>query len=209
MPPEERMLDTLAPLETLEAVIQPSHTALLVIDVQNDFCGDNCQAMVPRLAKLIQTARDANVYVIYVQNSVHPGGLSSSPSEIARRKILNMREDVTVDGTAGQEFVSAIAPRPSDPVVRKHRMNSFLGTDLDMLLRCRGIKSIVTTGVATHGCVMNTSYAAVMNDYYVVVVEDCVASVQQSAHDLALSVLRNGIHYVRTAEQVSDIWRKQ
>ncbi len=198
-----------APFETLAETVRPPHTALLVIDVQNDLCTENCRTMLPRLKTLIRAARGVGVFVVYVQNSTLPDHSSVSPSEIARRRILGMRNDVTVDGTPGQDFVDVVAPLLDDPVIRKHRMNSFLGTDLDMLLRWRGIKTVVCTGVATHGCVMNTSYAAVGNDYYAVVAEDCVASGQQQAHDLALNVLRGGVHYVVASEALMAAWEQR
>jgi nicotinamidase-related amidase len=194
------------PFESLAETVDPTHTALLVIDVQNDLCGANCQAMLLQLKAFIRTAREAGVFVIYVQNSTTADQASVTPSEVARRRILGMRTDVTVDGTPGQDFVAAVAPHPGDPIVRKHRMNSFLGTDLKMLLRWHDIKSVVLTGVATHGCVMNTAYAAVGNDYYTVVVEDCVAAQQSRSHDLALQVLRGGIHYVVPSQAVLDAW---
>lgn len=201
------MLEALTPFETLEQTVRPSHTALLVIDVQHDLCGPACQAMVPQLKALIEKARSAGVYIVYVQNSVHPDGLTISPSEIARRRLLGLKVEITVDGTSGQDFVAEIAPEPGDPVVRKHRMNSFIGTDLDMLLRCRGIKTVLITGVSTHGCVINTSYAAVNNDYYVVVAEDCVASRVSDAHDVALSVMRTSVHYVVESRRLIAIWQ--
>lgn len=195
-----------APFETLEETVLPSHTAVLVIDVQRDLCGPDCQAMLPRLKALIERAQTAGAYVVYVQNSVHPDGLTLSPSEIARRRLLGLKVEVTVDGTEGQEFVSEIAPRLGDAVVRKHRMNSFIGTDLEMLLKCRGIKTVLITGVSTHGCVINTSYAAVNNDYYVVVAEDCVASRVINAHELALSAMKNSVHYVVDSRRILAIW---
>jgi len=194
------------PLETLEEAVQPAHTALLVIDVQRDLCGPDCQRMLPRLRGMIDAARTAGAYVVYVQNSVHPGGLTLSASEIARRRLHGLPVKVTVDGTAGQEFVAEVAPKPIDPVVRKHRMNSFIGTDLDMVLKCRGIKTVLVTGVSTHGCVINTSYAAVNNDYYVVVLEDCVAARVSAAHEAALAAMRTSLHFVVDSDRVRSIW---
>lgn len=195
------------PFETFGETLRPQHTALLVIDVQRDLCGPDCQAMLPRLKAVIDAARRAGVYVVYVQNSVHPDGLTVSASETARRQLLGLKVEVTVDGTPGQEFVAEIAPQSGDPVVRKHRMNSFIGTDLDLLLRCRQIKSVVITGVSTHGCVINTSYAAVNNDYYVAVVQDCVASRVFAAHEAALAAMRTLLHYVVDSRTLLGVWK--
>ena len=84
-----------APFESLAETIHPRHTALLVIDVQNDLCGANCQAMLPRLKSLIRATREAGAFVIYVQNSTVADHTSISPSEIARRRNEDVGEVLT------------------------------------------------------------------------------------------------------------------
>jgi nicotinamidase-related amidase len=196
------------PLETLESIIKPAHTALLVIDVQNDFYIPKWEEMLPRLKRVIEAARSAGTFIVYIQNVVLLNELSNSPADVARRRKHNMKAAVTVDGTWGCQIAKQIAPQPDDPVIRKHRMNSFLGTSLDLLLRNRGIKTVVCTGTATHGCVINTAYAAVMSDYYVVVVEDCVSAGQLDLHEASLVLLKNAMHYVIDAAEVIDIWSR-
>ncbi|SRR5579883_2229499 len=199
---------TLALHETLEATIDPAHTALLVIDVQNDFCRDEPrQAMIPHIARVLDAARASAVEVVYLQNTVLPDGLSDSPADLARRRKLGINTDVTVDGTWGQQIVDPLAPRPTDPVVRKHRLSGFIGTTLDILLRSRGIETIVCTGTATHGCVINTAYAAIAHNYYVVVVEDCVASWRPDLHESALFLMRNTVNYVVDSAQLIQAWQ--
>jgi ureidoacrylate peracid hydrolase len=191
--------------ETLGDMVNPAHTALLVIDVQNDLCPPSYEPTIVRLSSLLTAARKAGVFIVYVQNSVVPG-LTNSQSEIARREKLGLRVDVTLFGSEGERFVKAIAPLEEDVVVRKHRLNAFEGTDLNMLLRNRGIETIVCTGVATHGCVTGTSYAAQGMDYYVVVVEDCVDSWQKDLHQASLLVLRNTMNDVTSSDKLVDLW---
>jgi nicotinamidase-related amidase len=193
---------------TLEEIVSPAHAALLVVDVQKDLCPPSYAPMLPRLRRVIEAARKANVYVVYVQNVVLPGGLSHSPSEISRRTALGMRLEYTLEGSPGADFMEEIAPQPGDPVVRKHRLNSFEGTSLDLLLRNRGIQSIVCTGVATHGCVISTSYAAVALSYYVVPVSDCVASWQQDLHEASLLLMRHTMHRVVDSAELIRVWRR-
>ena len=194
--------------ETLEDVTNPNHSALVIIDVQNDLCHEDCQAMLPRLEQLISAARSAGVEVIYVQNTTLLGGVSESPVQIARRRKAGRRPDVTVDGTWGHQFVDRISPHETDTVVRKHRMNCFEGTDLDLLLRIRGIETVVCAGVATHGCVLSTSTAAVAKDYYTVVVSDCSASWDEELHDSAVRLLEGVAHYVVTADELLEVWKR-
>jgi nicotinamidase-related amidase len=199
---------TLAIYDTLEETVAPAHTALLVTDVQNDFCRDQPrQAMIPHIARLLDTARQSGVEVVYIQNTVLPDGLSDSPADLARRRKLGIDTNVTIDGTWGQQIVDQLAPRPKDPVVRKHRLSGFIGTTLDILLRSRGIETIVCTGTATHGCVINTAYAAIAHNYYVVVAEDCVASWRQDLHESALFLMRSTVNYVVDSAQLMRAWQ--
>src|SRR5438874_7559438 len=99
------MAPTLALYETLAETVAPAHTALLVIDVQNDFCRDEPrQAMIPRIARVVQAARDSGVEVVYIQNTVLPDGLSDSPADLARRRKLGINTDITIDATWGQQI---------------------------------------------------------------------------------------------------------
>jgi ureidoacrylate peracid hydrolase len=194
-------------IEDFAPTVHPSHTALLIIDVQNDFCRDEPRkAMIPRIRRLLDGARAAGVTVIYVQNTVLPRGLSDSPSDIARRRKLGINTEVTIDGTWGQRFVDELTPAESEPVIRKHRLSALINTTLDTVLRSRGIRTIICTGTATHGCVINTAYAAIALNYYVVVVEDCVASWRADLHESALFLMRNTINYVVDSQRLLESW---
>jgi ureidoacrylate peracid hydrolase len=203
------MSEELQLLGTFESVLKPGHTALLVIDVQNDFRVQQWEEMLPRLQRVIAAARSGGVFVVYIQNIVLANGLSNSAADVARRLKHGMKSAVTIDETWGCQFAEQIAPQANDPIIRKHRMNSFLGTSLDLLLRNREIKTVVCTGTATHGCVMNTAYSAVMSDYYVVVVEDCVSAGRPDLHEASLILLKNAMHYVVDSAQVIGIWQPE
>lgn len=195
--------------EDLGSTVAASHTALLVIDVQNDFCRDAPrQAMIPRIRRLLDVARSASTLVIYVQNTVLPGGASDSPSDLARRRKLGINTDVTIEGSDGWRIVDALQPQPGDPIIRKHRLSALTGTTLDTILRSHGIRTIVCTGTATHGCVINTAYAAIALNYYVVVAEDCVATWKPDLHEAALHLMRSTINYVVDSESLMAIWQQ-
>jgi nicotinamidase-related amidase len=192
--------------QSLEETVDPAHTALVVIDVQNDFCLPTYGPMIARLQRLLDAARNAGLFIVYVQNTVLPG-LSNSPAEIARRQKLGLPVEVTLPGSEGEQIVAAISPKPDEVTVRKHRLNAFEGSDLEMLLRSQGTETVVITGVATHGCVTGTSYAAQGLNYYVVVVEDCVESWKQDLHDAALHVLRGTMNYVTSSDTLIRTWK--
>ena len=106
------------------------------------------------------------------------------------------------EGSWGSEFYAGLQPLPGDLVVTKHRYSAFIGTDLDMLLRARGFKSLLITGVGTGMCVFHTLTVGFMLDYYITLVEDCCATTYgPTAHNEAVALVKK--HYGR----VPRLWR--
>ena len=194
--------------ESIVPLVQPPRAALLVIDVQKDFVTAPMQPMLRALAELLARARDAGVMIVYVQNFVMKNGQSHTPAERTRRGKLGLPMEVTVDGTPGQEFVDEIAPQAGEPVVRKLRLNAFHGTHLETLLRAHNIETVLITGVATHGCVTGTSYAAQARDFTVVVIDDCVATWSDELHESALRVLGGTMTAVIDSSTLAECWTR-
>src|SRR5215467_6722619 len=178
---------------TLEELADPRHTALIIVDMQHDFCEPGgafdqlgidlsmYPPMIPRLARLISAARGVGVPVVYVQMTVLPGRRSESPAQIRFNLRLHLASHgeaapllYTIEGTPGHAIIAALSPRQDDLIVRKYRSSGFWGTNLDMLLRSNGIETVIMTGCTTEGCVESTARDALFTDYYVVVAEDCV-----------------------------------
>ena len=100
-----------------------------------------------------------------------------------------------------------LRPLPNEAIVSKHRYGAFESTDLDVVLRAKGIRCVVMTGVATNVCVETTARQAFMRDYYVVFTNDCTATYTQADHD---ATLRNIDHYfgqVVSGEEVIACWQ--
>lgn len=174
-------------LSSLKKKVDPRHSALLVVDVQNDDChtegliakrgGDvsAVQKMLPGLIRFISQARKAKVPIIFVRHSVSPWTTSEVRLEILTKHNISLNEMGEQEGTWGAEFCQII-PEPGDCIVTKHRYNAFIDTDLDLVLRSKGIKTVIMTGVSRNCCVAYTAIDASMRDYYVVFVRDCTAS---------------------------------
>ncbi len=210
------------PLDTLEKKIRPAHTALIVIDVQNDFCADagvmaqegfdvsEAQAMAARLPPILAAARAAGVLVVFVRNvysSEHNFYLSDVWLEQASRKRDGSytRRPVCQDGTWEGDFYGEVHPEPGDPVVTKHRFNAFRNTDLDTILRANGVRTIVMTGVATNVCVESTLRDGFFNGYYIVLPEDCVGSSAQILHDATIENVRATFGEVTSLAELTAI----
>lgn len=208
-------------LETLEEQIAPKHTALIIVDVLNDFAHPEgffaregfyvpgkslVPAMLPRLERLLAAARSTNVMSIFVQAVYDPKYLS--PATVQRYRIMGEYNNSCLEGTWGDDFYGNIRPdgRPQEIVVKKHRYSAFWGTNLDMILRSNGIKTLVMTGVATGGCVESTTRDGFFNGYYVVSVEDCCADKDRERHDSSLRYMGQSYGYVVTSQEIMRTW---
>lgn len=202
-------------LRTLDEKVDPRHAALVVIDVQNDFChGEGAmakngadvtpmQAMVPRLNRLIQSARRAGVLVIFVRVTHTP----EDDSDVWLERNLNRQHYICRDGSWGAEWY-LVSPVEGEPVVVKHRYSAFTGTVLDDLLSARGVKSLILTGTTTDMCVESTARDGFMRDYYVVFVDDCTATSLPADHERTLERMTRTFGLVATADQIDAVWAK-
>lgn len=208
----------------LAELVDPAHAALVLVDMQRDFIDADgafaglgadlsmYPAMRPRLAALLDAARSAEVLVVHIQMTALPGRGSDSPAQL--RFNLRMHSSLraggpalryTEVGTPGREFAAEFLPRPGELVVPKWRSSAFFGTNLDLLLRSNGIKTVLVTGCTTEGCVESTARDALFSDYYVVVVEDCVASDDRRQHEASLLLMRHRFDLAGSAE-VARLW---
>lgn len=209
----------------LAEIIDPGHTALIVVDMQNDFIEPDgvfgklgidlsmYDESSPRLAELLAAARLAGTLIIHLQNTALPNRLSDSPAQLrfALRMHAEARDEgpalrYTIPGTPGHEFVPQFAPIGDELVVRKYRSSGFWGTNLDMLLRSNGIKSVVVGGCTTEGCIESTARDALFNDYYVVIAEDAVASDDREQHDASMLLMRHRFDIATTAS-IGSVWQ--
>jgi ureidoacrylate peracid hydrolase len=202
-------------LKTPQERWDPRWAALIVVDVQNDFAspkgaaaerGEDVSesiAMVPRLVRLIDEARRVGLTIIYVQ-TFH-GEWTDTPSWIYResqkKKLNSCRE-----GTWGAEFYDGIKPLASERIVVKHRYSAFINTDMNTVLRAKGIESVLVTGIATNVCVETTARDAYMFDYYVTMVGDCAAAYDQKSHEGTLENMRRHFGLVADSNEIIKTW---
>ena len=142
----------------LEDQVNPEHTALLVIDPQNDFCANDgalirimgwdpsrIQGSVPRLNRFIEKVRDAQLTVVWTKSIVDP--IRSKPSYKARGFMQEAKSKLiepVKEATDGSEWYSdVLKPLDNEYVITKYHYDAFADTDLDLLLRGRGIKTLL------------------------------------------------------------------
>jgi nicotinamidase-related amidase len=201
----------------LHELVTPLHTALVVVDVQNDFVIKDgklaCPEMVSNLKSLIDSARRVGVPVIYLQDTLLPRRFSDSAPYF--RKYMRMMasddpkqvKDEAVYGTWGHEIIEEIKPYPEETRIIKYRSDGFIGTGLDLILRSNQIKTTIMTGVVTGGCVKATVTSAA-NEYFVVIAEDCVWDESKERHENALLEMRRRYDVVK-AQDIITIWNDE
>ncbi len=212
---------------TLEELVDPKHTALLLIDMQNgyvtqgglfDRLGEDRSAVlaiVPRVKRVLEVARSSGVFIIYVQMTRYPELWTESPASLRMFLLRSGYQEGdpteklpshTNIGTRDWAIVDEVAPLQNEVIVRKHRPSAFIGTDMDQILRSNGIKTVVLVGAVTEGCVMATAKDAQLMDYYTMLVQDCVGSGNKKNCDAALLLMSRDMD-LPSSEDVIKIWK--
>jgi ureidoacrylate peracid hydrolase len=200
--------------------IAPAHTALLIVDMQKDFCIETMatagtgrdlsrtKAIIPSLARLRRGARDAGALVVHIGFLTLPHHLSDGGPWLAqRRRSPYANEAIAMEGSEGAEFVDELAPEDGEVTVRKHRYSGFAGTSLDLILRARGVRTCIVAGVSTNVCVESTFRVAFDLGYYVVVPRDATASWSLELGEAALANVTHRFGLVTTVDEIIALWR--
>src|SRR3954454_19390588 len=153
--------------------IDPDRTAMIVVDMQNDFVAAGAametpaaRVMVPKLADALKACRSAGIRVIYTAHVHRRDGSDMGLFDDMHPPIAN--RTALVDGTPGVEIYPELAPAPGEHVIKKHRYSGFFGTDLDIILREWGIGTVIISGTATEKCCRAQARDAMFRNYRVV-----------------------------------------
>lgn len=194
--------------------LDPARTAVIVVDMQNDFVApggmfdaagidiSGGRATIEPIRRTLAAGRAAGVAVVYLRMEFRADfsdlGAADSPNAIKHRFLgVGPRDDgaptssMLVRGTWNTAIVDELAPEAGDIVVSKQRFSGFYNTELDTILRGRGVRSLILTGVTTSICVDSTLRDAAFRDYQCLLLEDCCAepigaNAARSNHDATL-----------------------
>jgi nicotinamidase-related amidase len=162
---------------------QHANTALLVMDLQNGIVSrfaENEAVLLP-LQKALETARQHNMLVVYVRVAFREGYPEVSPRNKTFSALSKMGSGMTITDDSTQIHHS-VEPKANEPIVTKLRVSAFAGSDLEVILRGRGIDHLILTGIATSGVVLSTLREAADKDYALTVLSDACLDADPEVH---------------------------
>jgi ureidoacrylate peracid hydrolase len=200
--------------------IDPGETAVLVVDMQNDFGSEGgmfhragidismIQRAVAPTAATLRAARTAGIKVVYLKMGFQPdlsdAGSAESPNRVRHLRLGVGQPSRSPSGAASRilirdtwntDIVPQLTPESGDSVIYKHRFSGFYQTDLDVTLKSLGVRNLIVTGCTTSVCVESTIRDAMFRDYCCVLLEDCTAEpigegLPRSNHEASLLVIQ-------------------
>ena len=210
----------------------PSTTAVVVVDMQNDFASPGgmfdragipiagIQAIVPNVRAVLDVARRSGMFVAYLRMAFQPdladSGFPTSPTWL-KHAAFHVGEEVPspngepsrilIRDTWNTEIIDELTPEPGDAVVYKSRFSGFHGTELHETLQARGIQRLIVVGATTSVCVDSTVRDAMFLDYHCLVVSDATAEpiaqdAPRSNHEASLLTFELLFAHIATTEDV-------
>lgn len=184
------------------------HSALLVIDMQRDFCApggyadqagldiERLRAPIEPIRQLLHAARQRGLFIVHTREGHRPDLSDLAETKRRRAEASNAPIGSTgplgrlmVRGEYGNDLIDELRPEPGEPVIDKPGYSAFAHTDLELLLRNRGVRRLILTGVTTEVCVSSTLRHAVDLGFACLTVADACGSAYPALHAAALSMI--------------------
>ena len=200
----------------LETKIDAKKTVLLIIDMQNDLVKAEeepykavaemakAKGAIGNAAKVVGAARGVAIPIVFIAHVQRKDNADviATVTDVMLQGLVPPARAALVEGSPGADFVEELRPTPGDHVVRKRRSNAFYNSDLELILRARGIDTVIVAGAVTDGCVVNTVRGARERDLHVIVLSDCCVCVMPEDDEYFMKRAFPKLGRVRTSDEV-------
>ncbi|OPX63162.1 MULTISPECIES: cysteine hydrolase family protein [unclassified Methanoregula] len=179
-------------------------TALLIIDMQNDFVLEGrplkvagARLVIPKIQAVLGEFRKRSLPVFHVLRVHRADG---SDVEITRQDLFR-KSPFAVEGTPGAAVIGELEPRSGEYILTKTRMSAFIGTELDLMLRTLGVTRLFVCGIQTPNCIRTTVFDGIAYNYPVVLVDDATGASSEEVHRANVRDMQNiGVRIAKAAD---------